>query len=89
MRAWSWLSGWIAHRPRIDGACYVRHEVAECTQGRSSTVVVVVLIFASAIVVYAFVFVRRDNVRSILRPIAPALGVAAAVGAAALAYSWR
>jgi hypothetical protein len=49
----------------------------------------VILIVASAIVVYAFVFVRRNNVRSVLRFVAPAFGIAAAVGVAALAYSWR
>jgi hypothetical protein len=87
MRAW--VLGWIAGRPRIEGACYVHHEAGECPKGGFSSAVWVILIVASAIVVYGFVFVRRNNLRSVLRFLAPAFGVAAAVGAAALAYSWR
>lgn len=87
MRAW--VLRFIAGRARIEGACYVRHDAGECPQGGYSSVVVVMLIIASAIVVYACVFVRRHNARAVLRFIAPAFGVAVAVGAVALAYSWR
>jgi hypothetical protein len=79
---------WIAHRVVADGACYAHPGPGECVDGGYSYGVVVGLLLLSAVLVYGFVFVRRDNVRSVFRQLAPALAVAVAAVVVVLAYSW-